>query len=124
MVNPATGKETEYEEIWHDVEATATKAGGKVKSFVLQFDNEAGLRGSIVRHGQYVQGLLKEGDKITAERWEWKEGKWGRMVRLGTEDLPCGILMDMLDHLDDDMHLKLGDGVKIGGRSWRVVECS
>lgn len=125
MINPATGKETEYEEVWHDVDPVSTNAGGKIKSFVLQFDNEAGLRGSIVRHGHFVQGFLKEGERLTAERWEWKEeGKWGRLLKLGTEELPSMIVMDVLDHLDDEMHLRLGDAVKLGGRSWRVVELS
>lgn len=122
MVNPATGKETAYEEVWHDIEPTGTKSD-KVKAFVLQVDSET-VRGSIVRYGQYCQAFLKEGSRITAERWEWRGEKWTRTVRIGEESLPCMLVMDVLDDLDDEMHLKLGDGIKLAGRSWRVVEVS
>ncbi|CAM1509499.1 Fc.00g032380.m01.CDS01 [Cosmosporella sp. VM-42] len=115
MVNPATGKETAYEELWRDVDPTPTTSS-EARTIVLQVEIEE-LRGSVVRLGQYCQGILKEGDKITAERWEWNE-VWKQTVRMGEDTLPCR------DVLDDERELKLGDIVAVGGRGWRVVEVS
>ena len=116
MVNPATGRDTPYEELWRDIDPTPTASSG-VNVVVLQVETE-GLCGSVVRLGQYCQGIMKEGDRITAERWEWKEGGWKRTVRIGSDALPC------LKVLDDGVEAKVGDVVNVEGRGWKVVEAS
>jgi hypothetical protein len=101
MVNPATGRVTEYVEGWQDVEIRAvTPPGGEIiKSFceqlhdrgvgvdglrtvsnagsgklslVLQHENvERRARGMVVRLGQICQGVMRVGDEFAYERWEW-----------------------------------------------------
>jgi hypothetical protein len=116
MVNPATGRETAYEELWRDVDPAPTTTAA-VNCVVLHFEGEAGVRASVVRLGQYCQGILREGDKLTAERWEWENG-WRRTVRMGDGELPCEMV------LDDGFVVKQDDEVKIGNRGWKVVEVS
>ncbi|KAF7563084.1 hypothetical protein G7046_g1012 [Stylonectria norvegica] len=108
MINPSTGKETAYDELWWDVEPSG-------KAVVLQVESE-GLRGSVVWLGQYCQGLMKDGDAITAERWELKDGEWKRLVRVGEGVLPCLLAVEFEG--------RVGDVVDVGGREWRAVEVS
>ncbi|KAH7165442.1 hypothetical protein EDB81DRAFT_779235 [Dactylonectria macrodidyma] len=118
MVNPATGKDTAYEEVWLDLDPTPTSSAG-VKSIVLQIETETGGRGSVVRLGQCCQGILREGDLITAERWEWKAEKgWKRSIRMGDGVLPCEKV------LDDALEVKKGEVVDVGGNAWKAVEVS
>ncbi|KAF5026881.1 hypothetical protein F66182_1020 [Fusarium sp. NRRL 66182] len=117
MVNPATGIDTAYEELWHDATPIAVPGEPDVRALVLQtHDDEKGVRGSVVRLGRYAQGLIKVGERISLERWEWNEG-WKRTIRMGDEVLPCEKM------LGEEM-LKEGDVVDIGERSWTVVEAS
>jgi hypothetical protein len=100
MVNPATGRMTEYVEAWRDVEiravtppgkevvqsffqslqvrgifvdglqATST-AGSRKLSLVLQHENvERRARGMVVRLGQICQGVMRVRDAFAYERWE------------------------------------------------------
>ncbi|KAL6400880.1 HRI1 domain protein [Ilyonectria robusta] len=118
MVNPATGKDTAYEEVWLDVEPIPTSTSD-VKSIVLHMETETGGRGSVVRLGQYCQGFLREGDLMTAERWEWEAAKgWKRTIRMGDAELPCEKV------LDDGLGAKKDEVVEIGGNAWKVVEVS
>jgi hypothetical protein len=101
MVNPATGRMTEYVEGWQDVEIRAVTPPGEevVQSFlqslqnrkvfieglqsastadsgklslVLQYENvERRARGMVVRMGQICQGVMRVGDEFAYERWEW-----------------------------------------------------
>ncbi|KAK1706339.1 hypothetical protein BDP67DRAFT_476512 [Colletotrichum lupini] len=78
MVNPATGAETDYEELWRDVEPVTT----------------SGARGMVVWLGRFCQGISRVGEEVAAERWEWKEGEgWRRTVRIGDRALPCEVLL-------------------------------
>ncbi|KIL88806.1 hypothetical protein FAVG1_08055 [Fusarium avenaceum] len=118
MVNPDTGIDTAYEELWHDATPTAVPGDSKVRALVLQTeDDENGVRGSVVKLGCYVQGLLRVGDGITLERWEWKEGGWKRTIRMGDAELPC-------EKIVGEEALKEGDAVDIAGRAWKVIEAS
>ncbi|KAJ0158492.1 hypothetical protein CTA2_11462, partial [Colletotrichum tanaceti] len=72
MVNPATGEETDYEELWRDVEPVAVVGSGgeAVECIVLRFEDEqAGARGSVVWLGRFCQGISRVGADVTAERW-------------------------------------------------------
>jgi hypothetical protein len=123
MTNPATGIETEYEELWRDVEPISTyrEHTGKdrrMKCIVLQLQNEKeGIRGMVVRLGQFCQGILREGDTVTVERWEWSETDgWKRTERIGTGNLPCGKI------IDHDTELELDGKVLCEQSLWNVVE--
>ncbi|KAF4971268.1 hypothetical protein FSARC_1838 [Fusarium sarcochroum] len=119
MVNPATGIDTAYEELWHDATPTAVPGENGVRALVLQtHDDEHGVRGSVVRLGRYAQGLVRVGEKIALERWEWKEENgWKRTIRMGDGDLPIKKILGK-------EAFKEGDSVDVEGRSWKVVEAS
>lgn len=118
MLNPETGLEAEYEEVWRSEELVGA-AGGCV---VLQTEDGAkGERGVVLRLGQYCQGILRVGDRITAERWVWSDGDgWKRVARFGDDQLPAQahVLVDREDAWE------VGGGVEHSGRVWKVVEAS
>lgn len=97
MVNPATRVMTDYEELWRDLEPSGT-AQHERWSVVLSLDDEmSGVKGMVIRVGEYVQGIIKVDGRITIERWAWEDGEkgprdWTRKVRLGDYFLPCSIL--------------------------------
>jgi len=135
MVNPDTGKLTEYEECWLDVKVKAVdlgvggEAGDDEKSrtcvVLVLHDDEHKARGMVVRVGQYCQGVVKVGKQFALERWEWKAAKeegsggqsggWKRLARVGDWWLPCGAA------LREDL-LKLDGEVKHQEMVWKVVE--
>jgi hypothetical protein len=91
-------------------------------SCVLQHENAARLsRGTIVRVGQFCQGVLRVGDDFAAERWEWTEqGGWRKVFASGSKSLnmPC----DVACHLAVRM-LRVGNGVAYGpDETWQCVE--
>lgn len=106
-----------HEEMWEDEDVLSTEVTGKKMCVVLGLsDDEKGIRGAIIRLGQYVQGIVVMGNEITAERWEWtKEGKWKRTKRVGRQMLPCAVLMGT-------MGMGVGEVVRYGEFEWRVQE--
>ncbi|KAF5982217.1 hypothetical protein FBULB1_4361 [Fusarium bulbicola] len=115
MVNPDTGIDTAYEELWHDATPTAVPGEPAVRAIVLQTEDEKnGVRGSVVRLGRYAQGLIRVGEHISLERWEWKDG-WKRTIRMGDAELPIGKILG-------EEALKEGDTVDVDGREWKVIE--
>jgi hypothetical protein len=103
MVNPATGRVTEYVEGWRDGEIravtppgeevskasreqlhdrgvgvdglrAASDADSRKLSLVLRHENvERRARGMVVRLGQICQGVMRVGDEFAYERWEWTD---------------------------------------------------
>ncbi|EMR68604.1 hypothetical protein UCREL1_4382 [Eutypa lata UCREL1] len=145
MVNPDTGRETDYEEMWRDVEPRAVPSlsngsgddddGGKIRSLVLELrDDGAGRRGLVVCLGRYCQGVVRDGDAFALEQWEWKEwkeggeggngggggGGWARRRRVGAPALylPCR------DAIEKVTGLEVGGRVERDGVGWTVVEVS
>lgn len=120
MVNPATGRECDYEELWRDVDPQPTAAAARdTECVVLKFeDGSTGARGSVVWLGRFCQGISRVGEDVTAERWEWKEnGGWKRTARLGGgAELPCEVLLKTGARLSVGAHVKHGEVV------WDVVE--
>ncbi|KAH7259642.1 uncharacterized protein BKA55DRAFT_592349 [Fusarium redolens] len=122
MVNPDTGIDTAYEELWHDATPTAVPGEPAVRALVLQTEDEKNgvrgsvVRGSVVRLGCYAQGLIRVGENISLERWVWKDG-WKRTVRMGDADLP-------IEKILGEEALKEGDTIDVGGREWKVIEAS
>lgn len=136
MVNPATGRMTEYEEMWKDIEPVATVTGNVTPSeaermrvcIVLMLDDEQHeARGMVVRVGQFCQGIIRTGQYFSLERWVWMkngekkgdeiERSWRRTSRIGNFWLPCGPAMEA-----EMGRLKLGGEVKYGEFLWTVVE--
>ena len=116
MVNPATGRETAYEELWSDTEPMAIPQYA-VACVVLQFEGTGSERGVIIRLGEHCQGLLRSTEGVTAERWLWKpEDGWTRTHKLGRGEMPCSKL------LEKDVKLGQGDELVSAERLWTVVE--
>lgn len=86
-----------HEEMWRDVQITYTNSVNSRICVVLRVqDDHAGVRGLVVRVGQYCQGIIMKGSVATVERWEFdteaddKEVKnWKRTARIGDLFLPC-----------------------------------
>ncbi|SPO01445.1 uncharacterized protein DNG_04118 [Cephalotrichum gorgonifer] len=118
MVNPATGIEADYEEAWGSVEPIATESSGdRPVCVVLQtVDDGVGVRGMVVRVGQFCQGILRAGGDVTVERWEWREGEWTLSARFGEGRLPVHALAG------DVANLVVDEVVQDGERAWRIVE--
>lgn len=123
MVNPETGRETVYEEVWIDEEPRAVGGGEALARYaVLQTEVvEDQLKGSLVRVGHVCQGFLRKGDELVAERWEWKgEEGWVRTVAVGEGG--DGETFPVAEVLTETFELGVGDALEVGGLSWKVVE--
>lgn len=95
MVNPATGRLTDYEEVWSDIDPLQVRSDGgsqqqqQTGCVVLELKNdEQGQRGMLVCLGEYSQGVVRVGDQFAAERWLLEDGKWQRKFRVGDLNLP------------------------------------
>ena len=134
--HPALGAVKTHEEMWRDIDAVSTNEKGSMVCVVMRCQaDHAGVRGVVVRLGQYCQGILMWGDKVTVERWEWENGegktgkekvgvnggkseieKWNRTVRVGDGFLPCGVTFR-------PEILSVGAVVKFQDFEWKVEEC-
>ena len=121
MVNPVTGLETAYEEVWRDEEAAVVSdpEGRAVACMVLRTEDAAReRRGLVVRVGQYCQGLLREGDCIAAERWAWAPDArcWELRGATGISTIPRGFATGAERHREEGEEWRMDDQV------WTVVE--
>ncbi|KAK3940329.1 hypothetical protein QBC46DRAFT_354316 [Diplogelasinospora grovesii] len=129
MVNPATGLEADYEELWvsippsrkllHDWDRPNNNEGElAIVVIVLQLHNDPlEKRGMVVRVGDYCQGLLRKGDNITAERWVFEiHGEPSIVEKVGEGLLPCALAMDAGEKMFKGQQVTIGDDV------WNVVE--
>ncbi|KAF2280223.1 uncharacterized protein EI97DRAFT_429978 [Westerdykella ornata] len=75
-----------YEELWRDepIKAVGERcrdAGGDGKRVAVTLRTEErggeGARGLVVRVGQFVQGIMKRGERLSVERWEFVEQREG-----------------------------------------------
>lgn len=122
MVNPATGLETDYEEIWLSEEISGGQPGGKC-CVVLDLDGVGAdgkkRQGRIVRLGQYVQGFVRAGGNVVVERWKWAGNGWERLAKIGNAiEIPTDFATGFAHEAD------VGDEVKVGQDVWKVVEKS
>ncbi|KAF2633874.1 hypothetical protein BU25DRAFT_465096 [Macroventuria anomochaeta] len=115
-----------HEELWRSVGALSTNADGSKVCVVLRYhDVEEGIRGVVIRTGQFCQGILMHGLVATTERWEFDvEGKeeggvgeetWKRTARTGDLFLPCSVTFR-------PEVVQLGGRVRYGGFEWVVEE--
>lgn len=117
MVNPATGRETQYEELWHDVDPTSLGSAAGLLCAVLKLEDGTGSRGMAILLGKYCQGFRKSGDQVSIERWEWNEQTgWKRTARMGQHALPCSEMTKDNVAFGVDETVETEDGV------WTVVE--
>lgn len=132
MLNPATGVDTDYEEVWRSdpIQTVPVPGGGvgTVTCIALQMesvtgDGNGGLekrvkRGLVVRLGQYCQAFARDGDDITVERLRWDAAQqwWVTQVRIGNQALPT----EIATHLAHET--TLDDEVRVGGAIWKVIE--
>ncbi|ETS81679.1 hypothetical protein PFICI_06681 [Pestalotiopsis fici W106-1] len=119
MMNPETGLQTDYEEIWNDEEpkAVPSDTGSHIVVLDYQGNDGAAQRGRVVKLGKYCQGLLRDGDAITAERWEWRQDRgWymSKNVNKSTQ-IPC-------EHVLDNWNKAKGTTFEYSGRTWTVIE--
>lgn len=108
--HPHLGRVASHEEAWEDVEAVSTVArpdlaqegrGRKVCVVLRAQDDVRGVRGVVVRVGQFCQGIVRVGGDITTERWEadleedvadgQEERRWKRTGRTGSGFPPCSV---------------------------------
>lgn len=114
MVNPATGRDTEYDELWTDRLAPASDVVA-----VLRVD-DGKVKGLMVWIGGWCQALVRDAEQgVALERWERHEDEaWTRTVRMGTRGLPCeGVLMG-------EVELEREGVVGCEGDVWEVIELS
>ncbi|PSK55905.1 Topoisomerase 1-associated factor 1 [Elsinoe australis] len=133
MVNPATGKVQRYEECWADEEVGLVGKESRRMAVVLELSEKDArgrewAKGSVVRIGRWVQGIVKvvreergeagevrEVAEVSCERWMWDESKgWLRVVKIGRLWLPCAITWEE--------GLKVGREVRFGDWRWELKE--
>ena len=115
-VDAETGEVKKYEELWHDVGVEQVGDEEEHVSVVLQAENVASeTRAMVVRVGNHVQGMLKAGDKVTVERWQYKSGTWECTAKIGTGSGACSTTFQ-------PDKLKEGGSVSACGMEWDIIE--
>lgn len=124
MVNPATGVETDYEEVWR-TEHPNPSVPGQLDCMVLDMDTQAEdgtkKQGRIIRLGHYIQGFVRVGDQVFAERRSWDQsgGEWRVDAKIGNGiGIPMDFIAQDTNGVDAGLEVKLGDAEDI----WKVVE--
>lgn len=113
MLNPDTGRVTDYDELWLDLLPPASDA-----VVVLVVDTPA-IKGMLVRVGPLCQALARDEAGVSLERWEQNDdGLWERTVRMGGTPLPCE------DVVRSKVQLEKDATVPCQGELWKVVEAS
>lgn len=128
MVNPATGVQTDYEEVWESVEAlpgvdmAAPDRAQGVFCAVVRLDEPSGRRGMVIRLGQFCQGILV-GDDVHVERWEWtEEGGWQTTFSVGLEVEELHSVIGRLTNPSRGENYRQGSKMRVGDGDWEVVE--
>lgn len=113
MLNPETGRVSDYDELWLDLLPPASDV-----TAVLQVDDEAaGVKGMAVWIGSLCQGIARDADGVTLERWERGDDEaWTRTARMGSREMPCASVVTGKVVLEQD------GVVACGGDMWKVVE--
>ncbi|KAH8774195.1 hypothetical protein BGZ57DRAFT_385977 [Hyaloscypha finlandica] len=115
MVNPETGEEEKYEECWVDLDLQGEKVGWALK----MEDGEKGSRGIAIRIGRWIEGIIRQGEKVGVARWRYKDDEggtgWIREVAIGRFDFP-----ERMFGKDSVEVGKCFEGMK--GEVWKVME--
>jgi hypothetical protein len=135
MAHPVTKQVTPYSEIWIDEKPVFApqEPGAKSRTkgtyaLVHCEDTSRGIRGMIVWVGRYCQGIVRKGEDVCVERWEFDEkahggrGEWVRTWRNGEGlPLPCGWVVKEEEPIKTGSVLHIPDWDRKGGE-WHVVE--
>ena len=96
MRHPESGEVREYEEAWKHIPILPVPCGGPYDGKVVSMFLESGAegehkRGMICRVGQYVQGIVRDGDAVSVQRWAWseEEREWRNVARIGDAPMVC-----------------------------------
>lgn len=122
MPNPATGIDTEYEEVWDDVPVELPDQGNKKSATCLSFlteDAEKETKGCIMKLGYWCQGVLRVGKDISVERWKFiddEDKSWVLVARVGKNSIGCEIAFG------NDESIEAGKTIEVEGRRWVVKE--
>lgn len=125
-VEPETGEEYSYEELWTDLPLNTLGTGEKARVCTVLRTTEAETqrRGIVIRIGGWCQGILKKRDEVSVERWQLGErgassgnDGWNRIVKIGIDELPCGKILNTENPRE-------GQQINYAGISWAVVEVS
>ncbi|KAF2665378.1 hypothetical protein BT63DRAFT_482324 [Microthyrium microscopicum] len=123
MVNAETGMGCGYEEIWVDVPACSV--GGMRGLFVAVKceDERTGAMGRVIWMGQYCQGIMRKGNDVTVERWEFEadDEEWRLTFRVGGGSLPCRWLFGC-DDFTHGMRIRVPSLEGAVEDAWFVVE--
>jgi len=118
QILPVTGLQTEYEELWGDLDVEKVGEEKERISIVLKVENqESHTRGLVVRVGDWCQGIMKSGGVLNIERWHCMktQNTWERVVKIGSSDLPC------VAACNNEMTSEKGTVVS-NGLLWNVIE--
>jgi hypothetical protein len=119
MVNPATGLDTSYEELWDDQEPQPVP-GLPLCTVLRLHDDDSRTRGLFVQLGQHAQGFLRRGNVFTAERWLWdvNSAKWEHLFCVGGPQAES--LEDLVPSPDTQFHKD--QLVTASSGTWSVLE--
>ncbi|KAI0769803.1 hypothetical protein C8Q74DRAFT_1202200 [Fomes fomentarius] len=98
MRHPESGELREYEEAWKKISVLPVKCGGphdgKIVTVFLESGGAGTARwGMICRVGQYVQGIVRDGQSVSVQRWAWLEGQreWKNVAQIGDASMVCDV---------------------------------
>lgn len=124
MVNPATGQETAYVEIWRSLDAAKTTNSHKIRepkqpqpleTVVLKVSLKK-YEGKVVRYGNWMQGLLYDSESpsspLSIVRSQFSDGEWQHHIDYGNDVFP------------EAFPSQVGDLVAVGGVQWQCIEKS
>lgn len=120
MRHPGSGEMREYEEAWKHLDVLPVGPGGGVhegqRVSVFLETGQAGdrRRGMVCRVGQFVQGIVRDGDDVSVQRWAWdeEEREWKPVARIGHAAMACDVTWK--DEVND------GDIIVRDGVEWTV----
>ncbi|KAG6059915.1 hypothetical protein E4U32_003758 [Claviceps aff. humidiphila group G2b] len=135
MVNPDTGVDTDYEEVWRDENV---ERGTEQECVVLRYDGyEDGIghdiderRGMIVKLGGHAQGFIKSRGEMAVGRWKIPDHEEESEAENEAEDDKqrprCVVRMGRVDWLPGGQvfsrRFSIGEQLQVGPLLWVVVE--
>lgn len=121
MRHPESGEIRDYEEAWKHIDILPNLTGelheGKRVSVFLEMDEvgEGGTRrrGMISRVGQCCQGIVRDGQEVSVQRWMRADGEgWKKVAQIGDAIMACDATWKS--------ELKDGEQVHRDGSTWIV----
>lgn len=115
-ISPTRGGRTQKGEDRED--AQEGECAGKKVCVVLKCEMGDEVRGTVIRVGKWVQGVVQVGGRVATERWEFQgdgEGAWKRVGRTGEWLVPCAVTFK-------EERVRVGGKVGFGEFEWVVDE--